>query len=318
MQENRPDPALFLGQPSKVCCLDSSESASALRQEYLRHLLIVRGLSKASVRSYSQDLKSFSNFLNEKKLHLERIKEQHVFLYLAFLRRKGLKSRSLARHMAALRGFYAYLLEKGLIMDDPTGILVNPKLPRLLPRVLSVDEAETIIQQPDINSKLGARDRAMLEVLYAAGLRVSEAALLKVLDFDSQAGIIRVWGKGSKERSVPLHYTCMHWLEFYLNNWRSSFSPQSDFLFLNRSGKGLSRQGIWKIIKKYALQAGIKKEISPHTLRHSFATHLLEGGADLRTVQILLGHSDIIATEIYTHVQADALRKTHEAFHPRS
>ena len=287
-------------------------------QSFLEHALVIKGLAHQTVAAYTEDLSTFLEFLQEKGKDVLDINEQGLFVYLMFLRRKGLQSRSLARHMASLRGFYAYLHDQGLLRDNPAEMLENPKLPHLLPRVLSIQEVENILAQPVTGNKLGVRDKTMLEMLYAAGLRVSELVNLKVLDFDSQAGIIRVWGKGARERLVPLHYSCMQWLDFYLQNWRSSFSPRVDKIFLNRSGKALSRQGVWKIIKKYAMIAGIKKEVSPHTLRHSFATHLLEGGADLRTVQVLLGHSDITATEIYTHVQSDRLKYAHDLFHPRS
>ncbi|WP_035243989.1 site-specific tyrosine recombinase XerD [Desulfonatronovibrio hydrogenovorans] len=287
-------------------------------ESFLEHSLVVKGLSQATIRSYSQDLDSFFLFIKEKSIPVTRVSEQDIFIYLVFLRGKGLQSRSLARHMATLRGFFLFLQDQGIVQDNPAGLLENPKLPKLLPKVLSVEEVETILSQPETGQKLGARDKAMLELLYAAGLRVSEVADLKVLSYDQQSGLIRVWGKGAKERIVPLHYSCMKWLDFYLQNWRNTFSPKEDNIFLNRSGRRLSRQGVWKMIKKYALQAGIKKQVSPHTLRHSFATHLLEGGADLRTVQILLGHSDITATEIYTHVQKDRLQATHDRYHPRT
>ncbi len=287
-------------------------------QSFLEHALVIKGLAHQTVAAYTEDLSNFLEFLQEKGKDVLDINEQGLFVYLMFLRRKGLQSRSLARHMASLRGFYAYLHEQGLLRDNPAEMLENPKLPQLLPKVLSIREVESILAQPAAGDKLGVRDKTMLEMLYAAGLRVSELINLKVLDFDPQAGIIRVWGKGSRERLVPLHYSCMQWLDFYMQNWRSSFTPRVDKIFLNRSGKALSRQGVWKTIKKYAVMAGIKKEVSPHTLRHSFATHLLEGGADLRTVQVLLGHSDITATEIYTHVQSDRLKSAHDLFHPRS
>ncbi len=289
-----------------------------LVERFLEHILVVRGLASGTITSYSEDLNSFVSFLDEKEISLTGITEQNLFVYLMFLRKNGLQSRSLARHMASLRGLYSFLLDQGLIQTNPTSLLENPKLPKLLPKLLSIREVESILAQPRASDKLGARDKAMLELLYAAGIRVSEVSGLRVLNFDRQSGVVRVWGKGGKERIVPLHFTCMKWLEFYLQNWRRAFSPKQDFMFLNRSGKGLSRQGIWKLIKKYAIKAGIRKQVSPHTLRHSFATHLLEGGADLRTVQILLGHSDITATEIYTHVQSDRLKTTHEKFHPRS
>ncbi len=298
--------------------MQSSSANNPLIDRFLEHILIVRGLASATVSSYSQDLSSFSCHLHEKNIDLTAVSENAIFIYLMSLRGKGLQSRSLARHMAALRGLFAFLFEQGHISSNPAGILENPKLPKLLPKVLSTKEVESILTQPDVSTKLGARDKAVLELLYAGGLRVSEVAQLRVLNLDRQSGMVRVWGKGGKERIIPLHFTCLQWLESYLLNWRGSFAPKKDLMFLNRSGLGLSRQGIWKMIKKYALKAGIRKQVSPHTLRHSFATHLLEGGADLRTVQTLLGHSDITATEIYTHVQSDRLKFIHEQYHPRS
>ena len=177
---------------------------------------------------------------------------------------------------------------------------------------------EALLAQPDCGVKTGARDRCMLEMLYAAGLRVSELCNLDVLDLDLQRGLVRVFGKGAKERLVPLHDAMQQMLATYLKDWRPAFSPTGGQLFVNRSGRALSRQYVWKMVKNYALQAGIRRAISPHTFRHSFATHLLEGGADLRSVQLLLGHADISATEIYTHVQAERLRALHHQFHPRS
>ncbi len=287
-------------------------------KSYLEHILVIKGLANKTVQAYTEDLTSFLDFLKQKNMDVQKADEQILFLYLLLLRGKGLQNRSIARHMASLRGFFAFLLEQGLMKQNPAGMLENPKLPQLLPKVLSTQEVETILARPAAQDKLGIRDRTMLEMLYAAGLRVSELINIKLLDFDPQTGTLRVWGKGSRERVVPLHYSCMKWLDYYLQNWRGTFSPLSEHIFLNRSGKALSRQGVWKMVRKYTLQAGINKDVSPHTLRHSFATHLLEGGADLRTVQILLGHSDITATEIYTHVQSDRLKSVHEHFHPRS
>ena len=201
---------------------------------------------------------------------------------------------------------------------NPALLLENPKLPLHLPEVLRKDEMEALLAQPDCGVKTGARDRCMLEMLYAAGLRVSELCNLDVLDLDLQRGLVRVFGKGAKERLVPLHDAMQQMLATYLKDWRPAFSPTGGQLFVNRSGRALSRQYVWKMVKNYALQAGIRRAISPHTFRHSFATHLLEGGADLRSVQLLLGHADISATEIYTHVQAERLRALHHQFHPRS
>jgi len=285
---------------------------------YLEHVLIEKGLSENSLSGYSADLASLLAFLKDKSFRLEDLTERTLFLYLTHLRARGLQSRSLARHLSSLRGFFAFALDQRWYREDPGHLLENPKLPKKLPEFLNREEISRILALPDTATPLGMRDRAMLELLYAAGLRVSELIGMRVLDYDAQTGLLRVFGKGSKERLVPIHYTAQEVLGQYLAATRPSFRPSSDFMFLNRSGKGLTRQGVWKLIKAYAARADIRRSISPHTFRHSFATHLLEGGADLRTVQLLLGHSDITATEIYTHIQAGRLKTIHQQFHPRS
>lgn len=300
----------------------SSCSASAASHpfvdSYLQHLLVTRGLAENTVAAYAQDLRDLLGFLQEKSMPLEEVTDQTLFLYIMHVRRKGLTNRSLARQLSSLRGFFAYCLENGSLGDNPVQYLENPKLPKTLPDVLSTDEVGAILAAPDMRSKLGFRDRTMLELLYAAGLRVTELITLRPVDFDAQTGLIRVLGKGSKERIVPVHDAAAALLADYFRDWRPAFGPQEDIVFLNRSGKGLTRQAVWKAVQRYVLQAGIRKRVSPHTFRHSFATHLLDGGADLRTVQLLLGHADIAATEIYTHVQGDRLKQVHRQFHPRS
>jgi len=285
---------------------------------YLEHLLVSKGLSENSLTAYAADLHGLLAFLVDKSLRLEEVTPQTLMLYLFHLRRRGLANRSVARHLAALRGLFAHATDEGWLAENPAELLENPKLPRTLPEVLSRQEVERILALPDTSTKLGFRDRTILELLYAAGLRVTELVELRPLDFDPQTGVLRVFGKGSKERLVPLHDLAQGFLSTYLGSWRGSFKPVEEYIFLNRSGKGLSRQGVWKFIKRYALEAGITREISPHTMRHSFATHLLEGGADLRTVQTLLGHADISATEIYTHMQTSRLLAVHREHHPRS
>lgn len=285
---------------------------------YLEHLLVVKGLSENSLTAYSQDLGHFLEFLSERGATLEATTQQVIFLYLMFLRQKGLTSRSLARHLSSLRGFFAHASDESWYAANPVELIEAPKLPRTLPDVLSRQEMECLLARPNLETHLGFRDKAMLELLYAAGLRVTELVTLTPLDYDAQAGILRVFGKGEKERLVPIHALAQELLSRYVQAVRPAFNPVKDILFLNRSGKGLTRQGVWKLIKRYALEAGIRKAISPHSLRHSFATHLLEGGADLRTVQMLLGHVDIAATEIYTHVQAERLTAIHRSHHPRS
>lgn len=289
-----------------------------LVDSYLHYLLVVKGLSENSVQACSQDLKSLLGFLQERSGALEEVDEQTLFLHLISLNQKGLSNRSLARHLSSIRGFFDFSTAQDGTNHNPARLLDSPKLQKQLPEVLSQQEIKSLLLQPDCGSKLGYRDKTILELMYGSGLRVSELCFLRPLDFDPQAGVLRIWGKGSKERLVPIHMLAQDYLSGYLKGWRGSFSPKTDLLFLNRSGAGLSRQGIWKMIKRYALQAGIKRRISPHTLRHSFATHLLEGGADLRTLQVLLGHADISATEIYTHVQRQKLIAIHKKYHPRA
>lgn len=285
---------------------------------YLEHLTVIRGLAEKTVEAYGSDLFFFRDFLLDHSGAPESVDEHVLFLYLVHLRHKGLGNASMARAISSLRGFFDFLLREGRRAANPAALLDSPKLLRKLPSVLSREEVLAMLARPLIRERLGFRDRTMLELLYACGLRVSELTGLDLADFDSQAGLLRVLGKGSKERLVPVHDAAVSLLLDYLRQWRPLFSPKCDAVFLNRSGLALTRQGVWKLIRRYALEAGITRAVSPHTLRHSFATHLLEGGADLRTVQILLGHSDIMATEIYTHVQSERIRALHRTFHPRA
>ena len=294
---------------------------AALLPLWQDHLLAQRGFSQQTVLSYSQDLENFFLFRQELSgggsMGVQP-DEQEVFLYLAWLRARQNTGRTLARRLSALRAFFDFAMQEGVIKTNPAQLMDNPKLPQHLPEVLTRDEMEKMLSQPDMRERGGQRDRCMLELLYAAGLRVSELCDLCVPDLDLQRGLVRVFGKGAKERLVPLHDFMQRMLENYISHWRPAFSPTGNQLFVNRSGHALTRQYVWKMVKKYALAADIRRPISPHTFRHSFATHLLEGGADLRAVQLLLGHADISATEIYTHVQAERLRGIHRQFHPRS
>lgn len=293
-------------------------------EQWQATLLTQRGLSVNTVEAYLQDIKTFASFLgeclaeNQNDFALDHIDENTILLYLAWLQAKGHTNRTLARHLSSLRSFFAYTDEEKIVSGNPTALLENPKQGQSLPKVLTQKEVADLLAAPDVSTNGGIRDQCILELLYASGIRVSEICQLNVRDVDLQQGIIRVFGKGSKERLVPIHNLMQNMIKNYLETCRQTYKPTGEQLFSNRSGNRLSRQYIWKLIKKYAAQADICKDISPHTLRHSFATHLLEGGADLRVVQVLLGHSDISATEIYTHVQADRLFSIHHRYHPRS
>ncbi|MFQ5658180.1 MAG: site-specific tyrosine recombinase, partial [Candidatus Methylomirabilales bacterium] len=236
------------------------------------------------------------------------------------LRGSGLTPRSVARATSALRTFHRYIAGQGYVQNDPTSLLRAPRLPRSLPNVLSADEVECLLKAPDISRPRGLRDRAMLELLYATGLRVSELVSLPLTALDPTVGFVRCLGKGGKERVVPVGTSAIEWITEYLNRGRPPLTAGRDtpFLFIGRGGRRLTRQAFWKSIRLYAGKGGISKRITPHTLRHSFATHLLEHGADLRSVQLMLGHSDISTTQIYTHVSRARLREIHDRFHPRS
>lgn len=297
---------------------DANFFPAHLAWTWLDGLIAERGLSRNTVAAYGQDLDALRDFLEELGLPLARLDEETLMLFVAWLRRRGDVNRTLARRLSSLRNFLAWCVEEGVLSGNPAALIDTPKLPLLLPEVLSRKEMLDLLNAPVPTTRLGLRDRAMLELLYAAGMRVSELISLRPLNLDLQRGVVRIFGKGDKERYVPLHDAAVIRMTDYLRDVRPVFNPVDDNLFLNRSGRGLSRQGIWKLVKRYALVAGIRKPISPHTFRHSFATHLLEGGADLRSVQLLLGHADMNATELYTHVQSGRLREIHHAFHPRS
>ena len=285
---------------------------------YLEHLVVVRGLSENTTQAYAADIFALLAFLDTIGANLETCTQRHLFLFLTHLRARKMAAASLARHLSSVRGLFAFAVQAGLLAEDPSVLLESPKLPAQLPEFLTLAEMDRLLKQPDPGTALGFRDRVMLELLYACGLRISELIGLVLGDFDAQTGILRVFGKRAKERLVPVHYAAQRLLCDYLEHKRAAFKPLQKQIFLNRSGQGLTRQGVWKLVKRYAEAADIRRSISPHTFRHSFATHLLEGGADLRTVQLLLGHASINATEIYTHIQSGRLMRIHEQYHPRS
>ena len=301
-----------------------SDSLRALGERWLDELLAVRGLSPMTVESYRQDIASLATFLEESgeertaSQALSALDDEQLLLFVVWLRARGDGKRTLARRLSCLRGFLGWCVDMGLASGNPAALLDGPKLPRVLPNVLTREEVLALIAAPDTKGKLGRRDNAMLELMYASGLRVSELVGLHPLDIDLQRGVVRVFGKGRKERLVPVHARALAVMERYLREVRPEFMPQDSHVFLNRSGTGLTRQAVWKLIRRYALAAGIARDISPHTMRHTFATHLLEGGADLRTVQMLLGHSDLAATELYTHVQSSVLDEVYRRCHPRN
>ncbi len=287
---------------------------------YIHYLMVEKGLAAKTIESYSRDITRFLTFSTEKgAAALSDIDTPMILKYLIALRDAGLSSRSRARHLVSLRGFFRFAFQEKQIPHDPTRTVDLPKSTFKLPDILSIQEVKQVLEAPDMESPRGCRDAAMLELLYAAGLRVSELVSLKTGDVNMEMGLVRVLGKGARERLVPIGRYAQEKVEAYRTRARPLLAKglRSPFLFLGPGGKPLTRQGFWKILKRYAAKAGIAKPIKPHTFRHSFATHLLEGGADLRAVQTMLGHADISTTQIYTHVTRDRLREIHRQYHPR-
>lgn len=303
--------------------IESSSRESSIHilvDQFLNYILIEKGLSDKTIESYSSDLTRFLEFLEKNSIrNLSETDTPIILRYLIALRNAGLSARSRARHLVTLRGFYRFLTHEGMIEHDPVRIIDFPKAGLKLPDVLSIQEIKDLLSLADASKPQGARDGAMIELLYAAGLRVSELIGIKLQDVSLEAGFVRVFGKGSKERVVPIGLYAKERIDHYIVNARSQLLKKkiNHFLFITRLGKPMTRQGFWKLFKRYVLKAGINKNITPHTLRHSFASHLLEGGADLRSVQLMLGHIDISTTQIYTHVAREHLKKMHDKFHPR-
>ncbi|MBC7327851.1 site-specific tyrosine recombinase XerD [bacterium] len=288
-------------------------------RSYILFLRTEKGVSDNTLSAYRNDLKQFLSFLEEKKLRkIDEVNNEILLAFVSYLRRK-FKQRSLMRKISSLKGFLKFLQREGLIKGGLYETLESPTLPKSLPKVMTVEEVELLLSQPDTSTFLGIRDKALLELLYSSGLRISEASNLRLDDIDLEGEFVRCRGKGRKERIVPLGSIAKKWLKEYITGARFALAKgDTRWVFLGKGGKKLSRVSMWKIVKKYAKQAGIKKEISPHTLRHSFATHLLEGGADLRSIQEMLGHSSITTTEIYTHVSPKHLREIFKENHPRA
>ncbi|MGA2299231.1 MAG: site-specific tyrosine recombinase XerD [Candidatus Acidiferrum sp.] len=290
---------------------------------FLTHVRVEKGLSPNTVSAYRRDLLKFEEFGEKKKLTVESVSRDDLVDFLASLYRQKLESRTVARNLATMRNFFRFTLVQELRTEDPSLNLESPKIRRSLPGYLRLEEVEKLLAQPDEKQPLGLRDRAMFEVLYSTGLRVSELVGLRVMDMDRAAGCVRCIGKGDKERIVPIGKKAIALVERYLRDARPKLLGNANkanvtMLFINRRGGPLSRVGVWKILSAYGRQAGMRKGLTPHMLRHSFATHLLERGADLRSVQLMLGHSDISTTQIYTHVVEERLKQIYKAHHPRA
>lgn len=293
---------------------------SALLDEFCDALWLEDGLSRNSLDSYRRDLRIFSEWLAKSQNKTLIIAERSDLLaYLAQRFQNKIKPRSAARLLSSLKRFYRFQYREGSIDNDPSLQIDTPKLPRSLPVSLTEEDVQALIDAPDILTPRGLRDRAMLETLYASGVRVSELVSLNFAQLNQDAGVLRVLGKGAKERLVPVGEEALDWIRRYLIEARSVLldGRSCDALFVTARGKGMTRQGFWNLIKRYAVASGMHKHVSPHTLRHAFATHLLNHGADLRVVQMLLGHSDISTTQIYTHVARERLKELHAKHHPR-
>ena len=291
-----------------------------LLDQFLHYLIVERGLSKNTIEAYSHGLGRFLNHLREKGVQEMRdVGKFHVRGFLLMLRKRNLSTKSIVRNLVAIRTFFRFLIQEAILESNPVEELESPKVAKTLPEILTLREIEQLLEQPNLQTSLGIRDRAMLEILYATGMRVSELTHLPTHQVNLEGGYVLLYGKGSKERIVPLGSEAMKWITLYLKTARGKLAKgkESPMLFINRSGRGMSRQGFWKSLKGYARRAGLHKRITPHLLRHSFASHLLEGGADLRSVQMMLGHVDISTTQIYTHVTGERLKKVHQRYHPR-
>ncbi len=292
----------------------------ALIDRFCDHLWLEDGLADLTLAAYRRDLKAFANWLEKERKHgLDATVAGDIEAYLAWRFARHAQPRSAARYTSALKRFYRYLLRENLVAADPTLNLDSPKLPRTLPKTLTEADVERLLDSADTNTPLGLRDRAMLETLYATGLRVSELVGLKLTAVNLNDGVLRVTGKGNKDRLVPLGEEAVQWLKRYLAQARPLLLEKqiSNAVFVTARGDGMTRQGFWYLIKRRAQAAGIARPLSPHTLRHAFATHLLNHGADLRVVQMLLGHSDISTTQIYTHVARERMKQLHAQHHPR-
>ena len=292
-------------------------------EDYIHFIQVERQLSNNTLQSYRRDLESYAKFLAEaqKLADYSAVERHHILLHLEALRNGGKSARTVARHISSIRSFHQFLLREKVTNTDPTVHLEMPQLEKKLPHVLSIQQIEALIAAPDMSTPQGFRDVAMLELLYGSGMRISELIELDLGDVHLTMGFVRVFGKGGKERIIPLGRGAIEAVNRYIQQARYELlgkAPTTDALFISRRGKRLTRQGCWKIIKQHAETANIQQNLTPHVLRHSFATHLIENGADLRAVQEMLGHSDISTTQIYTHISKTRLSEVYKQFHPRA
>jgi integrase/recombinase XerD len=297
----------------------STDAADPAVSRFLDAVWLERGLSPNTLAAYRADLTALSRWLGERKIPMMGTSRADLQDFIAWRVHAGARPRSTARQLSSFRRFFRYLVREGVVREDPTAQIAMPKIGRSLPKSLTEEEVEALLSAPVVSDPLGNRDRAMLEVLYATGLRVSELVNLRHGQVNLNQGVIRIMGKGNRERLIPLGEEAMRWLTEFFNGARSEIllERQTDYLFPTRRGDRMTRQAFWHIIKRYARKSSISKELSPHTLRHAFATHLLNHGADLRVVQMLLGHSDLSTTQIYTHVARERLKEMHGQHHPR-
>ncbi|HSD73482.1 MAG TPA: site-specific tyrosine recombinase XerD [Steroidobacteraceae bacterium] len=297
----------------------AADATDPVVNRFLDAVWMERGLSANTLAAYRADLTALARWLEQKDVPIIKTARNDLLAFIAWRVEAGARPRSTARQLSSFRRFFRYLAREGVIREDPTAQIAMPKIGRSLPKSLSEDEVESLLTAPVVTDPLGHRDRTMLEVLYATGLRVSELVNLKHNQVNLNQGVLRIVGKGNRERLIPLGEEAVRWLQQFVQGPRAEIllDRQTDFLFPTRRGDKMTRQAFWHIIKRYARKAGVQKDLSPHTLRHAFATHLLNHGADLRVVQMLLGHSDLSTTQIYTHVARERMKDLHAQHHPR-